>query len=87
MCHTRVVEKHLNYIFVEENCMHNIFSCFILDHDATVVSTHRPVLSTLRLCKSLNDDRGHFKNPMNFNWKHVKESNVVRYTQFFAEQY
>ena len=80
--YSRGRETLLDYIFLEENCMHNIFSCSILDDDATVVSTHRPVLCTLRFCKSLNDDRGHFKNPMNINWKHVKESNVVRYTQF-----
>jgi len=80
--YSRGRETLLDYIFEEENCMHNIFSCSILDDDAIVVSTHRPVLCTLRFCKSLNDDRVHFKNPMNFNWKHFKESNVVRYTQF-----
>ena len=79
-------ETLLGYIFVKENYMHNILSWSILDDDATVVSTHRPVLCTLGLCKFLNDDRGYIKNPMNINWKHVKESNVVRYTQFFAEQ-
>jgi len=86
--YSRGRETLLDYVFVEENCMHNIFSCSILDDDATVLSTHRPVLFTLRFCKSLNDDRGHFKNPMNINWKHVNES-VKCCTLYsdFAEQF
>jgi hypothetical protein len=73
-------ETLLDYIFLQSVSIPNITSCQILDDSALNVSSHRPLLCSIRLNNTLPGINP--KPTSHIVWHNVRQTSIDRYTQF-----